>query len=88
MLGRGSRCGGCDSTADRCRAKSELRWQALASSLDIAESAILSRTREGCAFVTANRHKAEIDRESSVIDVALALADDRGVGSTRWGRCS
>jgi putative DNA methylase len=63
-------------------AKSELRWQSLAASLDVAEIRdLVPDTDKGCAFVTASKHKADIGPESSVIDVALALgrSSDQGL---------
>lgn len=60
-------------------AKSELRWQSLASSLDMAEVRdLVPDTKKGCAFVQAQKFKRHPGPESSVIDVALHMA-------TRWG---
>lgn len=56
-------------------AKSELRWQALAASLELTEVRdLVPDTDKGAAFVQAARFSAAITPESPVIDVALALA--------------
>ncbi|WP_236244891.1 DUF1156 domain-containing protein [Streptomyces sp. CC210A] len=56
-------------------AKSELRWQALAGSLDLAEVRdLVPDSGQGCRFVTAERFKAPIGSDSPVIDVVLAMA--------------
>lgn len=55
--------------------KSELRWQALAASLELAEVRdLVPDSDKGCQFVDAKRYKASISVGSSVIDIALALA--------------
>ncbi|MFG1818265.1 hypothetical protein ACGFIF_31185 [Kribbella sp. NPDC049174] len=57
------------------QAKSELRWQSLASSLDIAEVRdLVPEAGKGVAFTTSRQFKGIITADSSVIDVALALA--------------
>ncbi len=57
------------------QAKSELRWQALASSMDLVEVRdLVPDSGKGVAFTTARQAKAPISGESAVIDVALALA--------------
>lgn len=57
------------------QAKSELRWQALASSMDIAEVRDLVPDQgKGVAFTTARKHRTSITTDSAVIDVVLALA--------------
>jgi putative DNA methylase len=67
-------------------AKSELRWQALAASLDVADIRdLVPDTEKGCAFVLASKHKAEISPESSVIDVALALGRSSDAGLQAMG---
>jgi hypothetical protein len=64
--------------------KSELRWQTLAASLDLAEVRdLVPDVDKGCQFVAAVKHKADISPESSVIDVVLALGrtSDQGLAS-------
>lgn len=57
------------------QAKSELRWQALASALEIAQIRDLIRdSGNGVQFVDAARFSTRIDADSAAIDVALALA--------------
>lgn len=56
-------------------AKSELRWQALASDMDVAEVRdLVPDAPKGCRFVSAREFKRTINDNSSVIDVALAMA--------------
>ncbi|MFB4294841.1 hypothetical protein ACBI99_44930 [Nonomuraea sp. ATR24] len=56
------------------QAKSELRWQTLASSLDLAEVRdLVPSASKGVRFTTSQQFKARIGGESTVIDVALAL---------------
>jgi hypothetical protein len=56
-------------------AKSELRWQALASDMDVAEVRdLVPDAPKGCRFVSAREFKRPIHDNSSVIDVALAMA--------------
>lgn len=56
--------------------RSELRWQALASSMDshAVRDLITPAEKKGVAFTTSSRFKAHITSDSSVIDVVLALA--------------
>ena len=55
--------------------KSELRWQALASSLDMAEVRdLVPDAPKGCRFVEAKKCVNHVGPESSVIDVALRMA--------------
>ncbi len=54
--------------------KSELRWQALASSLDIDRIRDLVPGEKNASLVTSNKFTTGITPESAVIDVALALA--------------
>jgi adenine-specific DNA methylase len=64
------------------QAKSELRWQALASSLDIADVRdLVPDADKGVRFATAQQFKGRITAESAVIDVVLALAaaSDQGL---------
>jgi hypothetical protein len=57
------------------QSKSELRWQALAASLDIAAIRdLIPGADKGVRFITAREFDGRIDTESAVIDVALALA--------------
>jgi putative DNA methylase len=55
--------------------KSELRWQALASSIDLASVRDLVRdANKGVRFITSREYGRKINGDSAVIDVALALA--------------
>ena len=55
--------------------KSELRWQVLASSLDLTEVRdLVPDAPKGCQFVESKKFMRHIGPESSVIDVALAMA--------------
>jgi putative DNA methylase len=54
--------------------KSELRWQALASSLDMDRVKDLVPGGKSAALVTSDRFEVRITHDSAVIDVALALA--------------
>lgn len=56
------------------QAKSELRWQVLASSLDLDAVRDLVDGDSGVALVTSSKFRASITRDSAVIDVALAMA--------------
>lgn len=57
------------------QAKSELRWQTLASGLDLAQVRDLVRdASSGVQFVSAADYSEPINAESATIDVALALA--------------
>jgi len=57
------------------QAKSELRWQALASSLDLdAVRDLVPDADKGVRFISSNQFNGKIDADSAVIDVALALA--------------
>jgi adenine-specific DNA methylase len=57
------------------QAKSELRWQTLASALDIAQVRDLVRdSGSGVQFVSAAQVSPKIDDDSATIDIALALA--------------
>jgi adenine-specific DNA methylase len=56
-------------------AKSEARWQALASDLDVgALTGILTEGDKGVRFTSSNDFKGSIDETSSVVDVAMAMA--------------
>ncbi|MFF0831614.1 DUF1156 domain-containing protein [Streptomyces sp. NPDC003344] len=55
--------------------KSELRWQVLAGDLDMSDvKNLLHQGEKGCRFLTAKEFKGTITSDSSVIDVALAMA--------------
>ncbi|WP_434450237.1 hypothetical protein [Lentzea sp. E54] len=59
----------------QAQAKSELRWQALASSLDLAAIRdLVPDADKGVRFIVTRDYKADIDADSAVIDVALAMA--------------
>lgn len=59
----------------QAQAKSELRWQALASSMDSAEVRdLVPDAEKGVAFTTSRQFKTRISADSAVIDVALSLA--------------
>lgn len=56
-------------------AKSELRWQVLAASLEIADVRdLIPDAGNGCRFVCSAEFRTLVNQESAVIDVALALA--------------
>ncbi|MFD3836715.1 DUF1156 domain-containing protein [Streptomyces sp. NPDC058642] len=56
-------------------AKSELRWQALAASMDLSEvRGLVPDAGKGCSFVPAGEFRGLISPESPVIDVVLAMA--------------
>jgi len=56
------------------QAKSELRWQTLASSMDLEVVRDLVVGDKGVALVSSESYKGKITQNSAVIDVALALA--------------
>lgn len=57
------------------QAKSELRWQALASSLDLASVRdLVPEAGKGVRFTTSREFAGRIDGDSATIDVAMALA--------------
>ncbi|MEV8397211.1 DUF1156 domain-containing protein [Streptomyces niveus] len=57
------------------QAKSELRWQALSSSLDLTSVRdLVPDADKGVRFVTSRDYKGKTTGDSAVIDVALALA--------------
>jgi putative DNA methylase len=67
--------------------KSELRWQALASSLDLASVRdLVPDAEKGVRFVSSRENKAKIDGDSTVIDVALALATASEEGLQAMGQ--
>lgn len=66
----------------QAQAKSELRWQALASSLDLASVRdLVCDADKGVRFITSREHTGKVDGDSASIDVALALgaASDEGL---------
>jgi putative DNA methylase len=68
------------------QAKSELRWQSLASSMDSADVRdLVPDSEKGVAFTTANRFKSHITTDSAVIEVVLALAAASEDGLTSMG---
>jgi putative DNA methylase len=57
------------------QAKSELRWQSLASSMDVAEIRdLVPDSGQGIAFTTAKQFARTLAPDAAVVDVALALA--------------
>lgn len=59
----------------QAQAKSELRWQVLASSMDIADVRdLIPEAGKGVAFTSSSRFKKHIANDATVIDVVLALA--------------
>ncbi|WP_226963981.1 hypothetical protein [Nostocoides sp. F2B08] len=57
------------------QAKSELRWQALAATLELSEVRdLVPDSQKGCRFTEAKAANRRIDPESAVVDVALAMA--------------
>lgn len=69
------------------RAKSELRWQALASSLDLtAIRDLVPDADKGVRFITSRDYKNKIDGQSTVIDIALALAAASDEGLQAMGQ--
>lgn len=55
--------------------KSELRWQVLAADLEMADvKNLLHQGDKGCRLLTAKEFKGSITPDSSVIDVAFAMA--------------
>nr|WP_249277098.1 DUF1156 domain-containing protein [Rhodococcus sp. 06-621-2] len=68
------------------QAKSELRWQALASSLDIADLRdLVPDADKGVRFTHARTFQPRITAESAVVDVALALAAASEEGIAHMG---
>jgi hypothetical protein len=63
-------------------AKSELRWQALASSMDLADVRdLVPDAEKGCRFISTKYYDAAVTAASSVIDIAfgMAKASDEGL---------
>jgi putative DNA methylase len=68
------------------QAKSELRWQALASSMDLADVRdLVPDTGKSVRFTEAKDFTVRVNRDSAVIDVALALASASDEGTARMG---
>ena len=67
------------------QAKSELRWQALASSMDLDRVRDLVVGDKAVALVTSSKFATTITRDSAVIDVALALAGASEEGVAAMG---
>lgn len=68
------------------QAKSELRWQALASSLDIADVRdLVPDSGKGVRFTYARTFQPRITAESAVVDVVMALAAASDEGIARMG---
>jgi adenine-specific DNA methylase len=63
------------------QAKSELRWQVLASSLELtAVRDLVPDADRGVRFIYSSDFATQVDTDSAVIDVALALAAASGEG--------
>ena len=56
------------------QAKSELRWQTLAASLDLEAVRDLVVGDKGVALISSESYRGKITHDSAIIDVALALA--------------
>jgi putative DNA methylase len=69
----------------QAQAKSELRWQVLASSLDLDGVRDLVEGDKSVAFVASADFKGKITHDSAVIDVALSLAAASGQGLAAMG---
>ena len=67
------------------QAKSELRWQALASSMDLEVVRDLVDGDAGVALVSSSDFKGTISPDSAVIDVALALSAASAEGTAAMG---
>lgn len=67
------------------QAKSELRWQALASSMDLDSVRDLVPGDRAVALVTSAKFAAKITPDSAAIDVALALAAASEQGTAAMG---
>jgi len=71
----------------QAQSKGELRWQALASSLELeAVKDLVSDADKGIRFVMAREFSGRIGAESAVIDVALALAAASNDGAEAMGQ--
>ena len=69
------------------QAKSELRWQTLASGMDITQVRdLVGDEGGGVRFIFAKDHSACIDHEAASIDVALTLADASEDGLDAMGQ--
>ena len=68
------------------QAKSELRWQTLASSLDMADVRdLVPESGQGVCLTFSRSFTSRITDDSAVIDVALALAAASDEGTARMG---
>lgn len=57
------------------QAKSELRWETLASDIDVSRVRdLIPDARKGCRFISAKDFRGQVNEGSAVIDVALAMA--------------
>ncbi len=65
--------------------KSELRWQTLASSIDLDTVRDLVDGDKGAALITSANFKCNITQESAAIDVAFALAAASAQGLAAMG---
>lgn len=71
----------------QAQSKGELRWQALASSLEMdAVKDLVSDADKGIRFVMAREFSGRIGADSAVIDVALALAAASNDGAESMGQ--
>ncbi|WP_406149512.1 DUF1156 domain-containing protein [Streptomyces anulatus] len=69
------------------QAKSELRWQVLASSLDLASVRdLVCDAAKGVRFITSSEWSGKVDGDSASIDVALALAAASDEGLQAMGQ--
>jgi putative DNA methylase len=67
--------------------KSELRWQALASSLELpAVRDLVPDADKGVRFIGSREYKGKTDGDSSIIDLALALASASENGLQEMGQ--
>lgn len=71
----------------QAQSKGELRWQALASSLELdAVKDLVSDADKGVRFVMAREFSGRIGPDAAVIDVALALAAASNDGAEAMGQ--
>lgn len=67
--------------------KSELRWQVLASSLDLASVRdLVGDADKGIRFITSREYAGKVNADSAAIDVALALAAASAEGLQAMGQ--
>jgi putative DNA methylase len=67
------------------QAKSELRWQALASSIELESIRDLVEGDKGVALVASARFNSKVTQDSAIIDIALGLASASDKGLTAMG---